>query len=281
MDIKNTDNKCDLKCSFNFNYGEITIQTLITNNTLLIKCGIQSVKPVKFNDFEYVPTMASITYPSMTKYNGISAEAELTIAHTSNLQKMLIIRIPISIGSITKPQQLEEIINQTSKLLPKTGFTNLNIPSFSFESFVPTGPFYFSETSNSYDIYYGLDHSLFITDETMTLLKQIIINPFETKTEPPGELFYNVSGSNLSTNGSSGANWNFLECEQYYEEEVPVITPEGGQNVFGWIFSNPTYVRSIATFCGVVLLLVILYYMYKSFTKDLNTPTSTSPTPTK
>jgi hypothetical protein len=79
-----------------------------------------------------------------------------------------------------------------------------------------------------------------------------------------------VNGSNLSTNGSSGANWNFLECEQYYEEDVPVTTTNGGTNVFEWILSNPTYVSSIAIGCAVVLGLAIFYYMWKTITSNLN-----------
>jgi hypothetical protein len=272
MDIKNTKNKCDLKCSFNFNYGETTIQSIITNSSIIIKPGKPSINPVKFNDFEYAPTTASITYPSSTTYNGVTADAEFTIVHSANLQKGLVIRIPISVGSITKPQPLEEIINQTSKLLPKISYTNLNIPSFSFEEFVPKGPFYFSETSASYNIYYGLENSLFITDEMMTTLKQIVISPFKSNMDNLGELFYNSDGSNLSTNGSGGSNFNFLECEQYYEEDIPVTSIDGGSTILQKMASNPNYVKGFFISIVVILGLAFFYFIYKSISNAVNPP---------
>lgn len=280
MDIKNTNNKCDLKCSFNFNYAETTIQTLITNRSIKIKLGNPSIKPVKFNDFEYIPSGASISYPSDTKYNGVTADAELSITHNADFQKNLIVKIPISIGSITKPQQLEEIINQTSKLLPKTSYTNLNIPSFSLENFVPKGPFYFSETNTDYTIYYGLDNSLFLTDEIMTTLKQIVIYPSTGLNQNPGELFYNSDGSNLSTNGSSGSNFNFLECEEYYEEELPITSTEGSSNVLLMLASNPTYVTWFIIISGLFFGLALVYFLWKYVTNDVNQVT-TKPATTK
>lgn len=274
MDIKNTDNKCDLKCSFNFNYGETTVQTLLMNSRLLIKCGTPSVKPVKFNDFEYTPAGASITYPSETKYNGITADAEMSIVHTADLQKPLIVKIPISAGSITKPQLLEEIITQTANLLPKTSYTNLNIPSFSFESFVPKGPFYFSETNSSYTIYYGLDNSLFLSDETMTKLKQIVISPETYNETDVGELFYNSDGSNLTTNGSLGADFNFLECEQYYEEEMP-IDVDNNPSLFEKLVSNPTIVSYIRVITFSIIAIIFAWYLYNYITNFVNPPNQT------
>lgn len=259
MDIKNTDNKCDLKCSYSFNYGEVSIQSVLMNSRLVIKCGKPSVAPVKFNDTDYFPISASIYYPSETKYNGVTADAEIEIVHTADLQKNLSVKIPISISSISKPPVLEEVINQTANLLPKTGFTNLNIPSFSFESFVPKGPFYFSETISSYNIYYGLENSLFLTDDLMSKLKKIVISPATPNiTNELGDLFYNSDGSNLSTNGSSGADFNFMECEQYYEEDVPV-SGSSEPNVFEKMWKNPTFLTVGGYVLACLLVLFLLY----------------------
>lgn len=264
MDIKNTDNKCDLKCSYSFNYGEVSIQSILMDSQLVIKCSKPSVAPVKFNDSDYFPISASIYYPSYTKYNGVSADAEIEIVHNSDFQKKLSVRVPISISSITKPAILEEVINQTANLLPKTGFTNLNIPSFSFESFVPKGPFYFSETDSSYNIYYGLDGSLFLTDELITKLKQIVILPAINKnSEVLGDLFYNSDGSNLSTSGSSGDNFNFMECEQYYEEDVPVNITDNSPSLLTKLLENKKYVMAIYVIFLFIVCGLIFYYVLR------------------
>lgn len=268
MDIKNTDNKCDLKCSYSFNYGEVSIQSILMNSRLVIKCGKPSVAPVKFNDTDYFPISASIYYPSDTKYNGVTADAEIEIVHTADLQKNLSVKIPISISSISKPPVLEEVINQTANLLPKTGFTNLNIPSFSFESFVPKGPFYFSETISSYNIYYGLENSLFLTDDLMSKLKQIVISPATPNTTNElGDLFYNSDGSNLSTNGSSGADFNFMECEQYYEEEVPIAAGDNSPSLLTRLLENKYVVIGLKVVVMAIVLLLVYYYFILPMTK--------------
>lgn len=260
MDIKQTDNTCNLKCKFNFNYTEVTLQSLITSSSLVLNLGTPSVKPVKFNDVEYTPYKCLIIYPSDITYDGVQTDASIYIIHRADYQKELWVSIPINVSSITKPQILDDVINQTAELQPKTGYTNLNIPTFSLELFVPKGPFYYSENKYKHLIYYGLDNSLSISSDTYDKLKQIIISPY-TSVNISGDVFYNPEGSNLSTNG--GSDFNFFECDEYYETESPEVQMNVTPPIFLKLTSNPTLVQYLWYFLYAIISAIILYSYYR------------------
>lgn len=273
MDIKHTTSVCGLKCAFNFNYPETTIQSFLATNKIILKFGAPAIKPVKFNNTEYTPSQATIMYPSKNLYNGVRADAEISIIHVADYQKRLVIRIPIATASITKPSTLDDIITQTATLLPKTAFVNLKIPSFTLEDYVPKGPFYFSENQNFYEIYYGLDNSLSLSKETMQKMKEILmeVTNFDTLTEgfttnsdsSDGELFYNSDGANLPSNG--GEDFNFMQCEQVYEEEVPSSSGDPGPSPFLKAFAgNPTAMKIFWGFLSTIFAAFILYGFYKT-----------------
>jgi hypothetical protein len=258
MDIKNTDNKCNLKCAFNYNYSETTIQSIINPAKISLKFGTPSIAPVKFNGVEYTPIGATIQYPSSTTYNGVQADGELIILHSANMEKNLIVSIPINTSSVSKPPVLDDIINQTATLLPKTAYTNLTIPSFSVGAFIPKGTFFFADLDKGYTIYYGLDNTLFMSTETMDKLKQIVINPAPSGTVISSELFYNSDGSNLPSEG--GADFNFLECDQVYEETVAVDEKNSGPTVIQTLLMNPTFVLALEIVVAVICILGVLYF---------------------
>lgn len=260
MDIKNTDNTCDLKCAFNFNYQETTIQSLLTRNSINFKFGSPSIKPVKFNNVEYSPTSGSLFYPSQTTYNGVQADAEFLITHVADLQNPLVVRIPVSFTSTTKPLTLDAIVSQTATLLPKISYTNLAIPSFSLAAYVPKGPFYYAASPQRDEIYYGLDNSLMLSNETATKLQEIMVAMSGYNVTPVADLYYNQDGSNLPSEG--GSDFNFMECEQYYEEDVPVSS--GNEpNIFDKMFMNPTVATGGRWVVAILLVLIIFYGFFQ------------------
>ena len=256
MDIKNTDNTCDLKCAYSFNYQETTVQSVLTQISINLKLGSPAIKPVKFNNVEYTAAGATLIYPSYTTYNGIQADAEIIITHLADLQKPLEVHVPISFSSTTKPSTLDAIVTQTATLLPKTAYTNLTIPSFTLAPYVPKGPFYYAEAFNKDNIYYGLDDSLTLSNETASKLKEIMLPMKMPSPTSLPDLYFNADGSNLATDG--GSDFNFMECEQYYEEEVPVSS--GNEpNVFEKMFMNPTFATGARWVLAIVLVVIFLY----------------------
>jgi hypothetical protein len=263
MDIKNTDKTCDLKCAYSFNYQETTVQSLLTQNAIYLKLGSPAIKPVKFNNVDYTAAMATLIYPSYTTFNGIQADGEFIITHLADLQKPLEVHIPISFTSTTKPSTLDAIVTQTATLLPKTAYTNLTIPSFTLGPYVPKGPFYYAEAFNKENIYYGLDDSLSLSNETATKLKEIMVAMKLPSPQSLPDLYFNADGSNLVSEG--GEDFNFLECEQYYEEEVPVSSG-GDPNVFDKMFGNPI-VRMVGVGAMAVILACLVIYAVNNFIK--------------
>jgi hypothetical protein len=261
MDIKSTDNTCDLKCAFNFKYQETTIQSYLTTNSIYLRFGSPAIKPVKFNNVEYTPISGTLSYPSTTTYNGIKADGEFTITHIADLHKPLVIHIPVSFSSTTKPLTLDAIVTQTATLLPKTNPTNLTIPSFSLEPYVPKGPFYYGDSSQRDEIYYGLDNSLSLSNETSRKLQEIMVAMQGSSLSSLPDLYYNADGSNLPSEG--GSDFNFMECEQYYEEEVPVSS--GNEpNIFDKMWRNPTIAMVGAFMLAIFLVGLVLYVFFHS-----------------
>lgn len=264
MDIKNTDNKCDLKCSFNFNYTVTTVTSLITPNQIMLKLGTPSIKPVKFNDIEYVPTEIYLTYPSITLYNGVKADAEIIIGHRADSDKPLIVKIPIATSSVTKPFILEDVINRNAILLPKDAYGDISSINFNLEDIVPKGPFYYSENKAFHEIYYGLENSLFLSEETMKKFKEIVIAGNSSFPNLPGDLFYNPEGSNLSADG--GVDFNFLQCEEYYEEDVPVDSTDK-PSFIQKLSLSPTAVTVFWYFLAFIIAGLILYLFHNTIYK--------------
>ena len=275
MNITTTKKNCDLKCRFNHNYSNTTIQSIITSSNITLKLGTQSVPPVHFNDNTYNVSKITITYPSSIKFHGNPADGAIEITHTSTTSyNPLIVVIPFNQSSATNPQVLDSIIHQTATLLPKTAYTNLNIPNFSLQSIIPNGPFYFSESDKYYMIYYGLESALSISNETYQQLKKIVITPTKPLTSTSEiELFYNPDGSNVASTG--GSDMGYLECQEQYSEEVPdnVETSPGPPSQIAKFFENPK-VQEILwiifyVICSVILI-VMLYYAFNTDTYTLH-----------
>jgi hypothetical protein len=75
------------------------------------------------------------------------------------------------------------------------------------------------------------------------------------------DLYYNADGSNLPSEG--GSDFNFMECEQYYEEEVPVSS--GNEpNIFDKMWRNPTIAMVGAFMLAIFLVGLVLYVFFHS-----------------
>ena len=273
MNITTTTNVCDSKCTFNYNYSTTTIQSIITSGNITLKPGTQSVPPVNFNGNTYNVSKITITYPSSINFHGTPADGAIEITHTSTTSyNPLIVVIPFNQASTTNPPVLDSIIQQTATLLPKTAYTNLNIPNFSLQSIIPNGPFYFSESSNYYMIYYGLESALSISNKTYQQLKTIVVTPtppFQSTSQI--ELFYNPDGSNLPSNG--GSDFGYLECQEEYSEDVTgnTQTSPGPPSQLATLFQNPTVQQGLWIVFYVICSVMVIIGLYYAFNTDTST----------
>lgn len=270
MNITQTTNTCTQKCAFSFNYPETSIQTVLTTNILSISMSQPNIPSVKFNGNEYNARTAEIRYPSSKKYNGVKADGEIAIIHISTTSNnRLIVFIPITTASNTKPLILDNIINETAKLLPKTSYVNLSITNFTLNDIVPKGPFYFSEQPSVYHIMYDLNQSLSLSSQTFATLKNIVINTSTVSSfYDDSELFYNNEGSNISETG--GSDFNFMQCEEVYEESSSQSVSISFPALLG-LWDNPTARTILLYVVYMIVALMVCYILYKVVNNYLDT----------
>jgi len=149
---QNVQGKCDLKCSYNFNYSESN--TTAVNNGVMIQLSYDNsgTSPVTYNSQKYNVSNIIIVCPSIHTFNGSQASAEIIIGHTPVTGgPTLNVGIPItsSSESSTASNLITEIIQSVSTNAPSKGdSTNLSINGFTLKNIVPQKPF-FSYTENS------------------------------------------------------------------------------------------------------------------------------------
>jgi len=271
MNITQTSNKCTQKCTYSFNYPETSIRTVLSSSSLNINITPPNVPSVKFNGNDYNATRMILVYPSTNTYNGVKADAEAIIYHVSTtVNKPLIVSVPISAASNTKPLIMNEIINQTAKLLPKTNYVNLKVENFSLNDFVPDSQFYYTETSQLHYIMYDLNQSLSLSSDIFATLKKIVITPYVTTIELPTEpeLFYNNEGPNTKITG--GQDFNFMQCEEVYEEETSTQPSSMVSSpIISQLTNNPKLLTAVMYSVGMIISILLLYVFYKIITSYL------------
>jgi hypothetical protein len=195
--------KCDLKCSYNFDYPITNITA--TNNGIYItlKCDNQSKPPVIFNNNKYDVQEILITSPSLHLFNGSQNKAELIIIHTPQTGgPNLAVCIPIiqSSNSSDATSILTEIINQVSSSAPSSGeTTTINIQNFTLQNIVPQKSFYnYNDNNLGNCVVFGLPFAIPLNQTTLTTLSKII-TPYNLTTGGNSGLFFNSSGPNLVT----------------------------------------------------------------------------------
>ena len=115
---------------------------------LSIKCSSNNNSKVSFyNAGTYMPSEIRIYKPSLHTYNGVPADAELLIVHSSNSKvgsDGLIVSVPITMGG-NKRSGLNSIIASANTLSAGTLAMNSSTPISSavdVNEFIPSKPFY-------------------------------------------------------------------------------------------------------------------------------------------
>ena len=222
---QNVQGKCDLKCSYNFNYSESNTNALNNGVMITLSYDNNGSSPVTYNNQNYNVSNIIIVSPSIHLFNDSQASAEIIIGHTPVTSgPTLNVAIPITSSSESSiaSNLITEVIQSVSKNAPSKGdSTNLNINGFTLKSIVPQKPFFsYTENSNTDWIIYSILYAIPLNSTTLNTLSQII-KPFPIPT-PGGPLFYNSSGPNSAT--SSVGSGIYIKCNPTGSslEESPV-----------------------------------------------------------
>lgn len=279
VNLVDTQNSCDLTCNLTFDYKDSSI---VVNNESGVYISItyeDNSKPnLIFSSVSYHANELRIFVPSLHKYNGKHADAELLINHNGNNNKHLIVSIPIvnknyvsssgsTLARIIKLMS-EQRINDFTQPLSINNFTiNLN-------SIVPEKPFYyyngcsdspylFTKTNveiiafNSKDSNSG---AIIVDDNFMKNLTALLPTPNKVLTSTIGnsELFYNMNGP--SNNKKDDI---YIDCQPTNEEGDVYVPTKSSEppNIFGFLNKGLNSKESfiIQSVIGLLIMFIILW----------------------
>lgn len=205
---KNTDNVCDLKCSYSFAYTPTNLLISNQGSYLSFKTDDTSISPVTYNGSPYNVKEVRLYCKSLHTYAGQQADAELIISHTNKISTgNLLVCIPIVQSSTTTAASAElfdYIIAETQRTANSEGSqTVFNSPTMSLGKFIPMTPYYSYKGTlpwtpcngvNDYIVFQKND-AITISPQAYDALLSVIPSPnnIETTTNPDS-IFYNAKG---------------------------------------------------------------------------------------
>lgn len=145
--------KCDLKCSYSFNYNNSScLKFTNRGNYISISYDKSSSPPVLYNALQFDVKEIRLYIPSLHSYNDSKKDGELIIVHTSNTGDIpLLVCIPIKTNNTSSKSALlfNNIINTIASSAPSEDeSTNVNIQNFNLNLLVPKTPFFHIQVQN-------------------------------------------------------------------------------------------------------------------------------------
>lgn len=281
---RQTEKLCKLKCSYQFKYAPTNLQLFNVGVYLHLQPDEVAVPPVIYNDQNYNVSYAVIVQPSLHKFNGEHAEAELIVGHmNASGTNQLLVCVPIKSSSTTTDSSaafFDLIIAEIKKTAPsrgaKTTFTN---STFSLNKFIPMAPYFSYKGTNMFrsicpDNAGGseIDYIVFHEDNAITMglsamksLKSLIPypQPFGTaveESENPGGVFYNPSGPISPNQGDI-----YIDCQPTGDDgEVLVPTRQETTGLLNnSILRELMSSQLVEIIIGAILILVLWKLMLK------------------
>jgi len=281
---QNVQGKCDLKCSYSYNYPESSNLTAQNQGVSIVLTPDNTSSPaVTYNNQKYNVSNFSIVCPSLHNYNGSQAAAEILITHAPvNGGQNLSVAIPIisSTDSSTASYLITEIIQSVATNAPSQGnSTNLNLSGFTLKVIIPKKPFYSYTDATTDWIVFGTLYGIPLNSNTLNRLKQII-KPYPLPMRG-GSLFFNSSGPN---SGLSIGDGIYIKCNPTGSstEETAV---EYSKNTPSYdlmnLLQSPVTMLILQIIIGCILFIIIFYVISYIFsfitTGSTKIPTSLIP----
>ena len=268
--------KCTLKCLLHYKYGDSACAISNHNTNLQIK--YDGVSDVVFNNVKYTPINLFIMKPSIHKYSGEPAPAELLIEHTSN-QGGLYICVPITVG--TKLTQGSYLLKDIISAAPTNGESATpSIADFNANYLIPTSRYYTyagpspGSSCNSMQYQYVVFHprygSMAIDQAAFDLLDKLV-HPSYTEAST-GIVAVNMKGT--TTNGFAGDGQIYIDCQPTGASEEEVVFKETGPVTS---IPNDTLMTILMIVIGIAFIygtFVLMKLLLGSVNKITNAPTT-------
>jgi len=272
ISISTITGKCDLKCSYGFQYGNSSCIATNRENYISMSYDKVSSNPVLYNSTGYYVQEVRLYTPSLHSYNGSKTDGELIVVHASNTgSKPLLVCIPIKSNNTSSQSALffKTLIETVSSSAPADGeSTTVNATQYNLDNFVPNKPFFSYSGTEPYQpcsssvefiVFSPLQASLDIMPETLKKLESIITsNSYDVKTGP--NLFYNEKGP-LTGNGDGQI---YIDCQPVgSSEETTEIITDMGSSIYPTNMNMSDWLKHpfVKLFFGSLIFIIILYFV--------------------
>jgi len=288
---------CSGKCAYSFSYGMSAVQ--IYNKTDYLKLIYDNPidnKPVTFNTKPYTVNEIRLYQPSLHSWNGLKADAEMVIEHTTNGPGLLLVCIPIigEGGENTEGNNLNLVIDHAKTQTANSGERSvLNITNFSLNDYVPQQSFFFYQGTKPYEpcndrcsyvvFNNNVSSTIKISEVSLEALKKIIsTNPYSTKSN--NEVYINTKGALLQSTMTD--NQIYIDCNPTDASGKEVLINEGGgidipaSNIWTSIsntFNNEKF-RDFGVFLAgffmIMGIVAVILWIVRRYMKGKSTPLS-------
>ena len=276
---------CVQKCLYWYNYSASSC--VVTNEGDRLSIKYDGGGDVTFNTASYSPTFMFLFKPSIHKFNGAQAEAEVVIQHAAKSAANTGLLVCIPLASSGAPSNASALLEDIIAHSPSE--TNVaesvSISDFSLNHIIPAAPYYTYSGPLPYDVcatgatyQYVVFHpsragAIAMTKTSIDALGALINLSFVGAYKGPG-VFFNETGT--SKNGFSGEDQIYIQCQPAGESGEEVVYKE----ITGLKEGGNVQLMSILyVILGIVIIFVafkLMALLLKSLAK--NPPTYTPST---
>lgn len=226
---------CEAKCFYSHNYAASSTCVVINEGDRL-SIKYDGGGDITYNGSSYTPTVLKIFCPSISKFNGQQAAAELVIEHVAKSASIsgLLVCIPLlTEGPPTNGAIILQDIIKQSPFEPNVAEA-LSISDFNLNTIIPKAPFYTYQGPLPYDgckigatFQYVVFHpnrlgAIALPAATMEALKALI--HFSFIVAHPGKgVFYNAKGTTQTGNVGDGL---YMQCTPVGASDEEVVVKE-------------------------------------------------------
>jgi carbonic anhydrase len=273
--ITATAQKCLNKCMFMYNYSGSS-SCVVKHEGSVVSILYDGGGDVTFNNVKYTPESLQLFAPSLHKYEGEQAMAELIVVHKSSSPTsdglLLCIPIAVSAENTSAGTILKEII---TNLPEQDTSVSLNIPDFTLNRIVPKAPFFnyvgpmsYGECRPTSLFQYVVFHP---AHKGAVALSEDIIKKFRGTVNftyivatPGDDVFFNEKGTTI--NGFSGDGQIYIKCQATNTSDEEIVYRESeGTNAadVAWVVALTKYILGFA-------IIVVIYFALKMLMAFLN-----------
>lgn len=291
--MRKEDRACSSTCNFSYQYNTSTCNVFHKGTHLRIPydSGSGGVYPARYNGVDYKVEHIHIHQPSLHRYDGALADAELLAYHSSADGRNLIVSIPINLGN-GAGKQSSDIMNTILQNLPSSSASGgkyiSDVNNFSLGNLIPKEGFFTYVGKHllpqytgvyNYIVYHKKDAILVFRDSLASLndtSRDTAISqtgPISENTMPRNMYYYNKRGAN----NAKGNGDIYIKCNPTGEDGTVLYQQSANNgelgslaeldlNKFGmnWetILQNDMFRTLIGTLFGL-LIAATLFYMFR------------------